>query len=175
MLAAVFAGLTALGARIAFHVPFTPVPVTLQVFFVLLSGAVLGSRLGALSQVQYLALGAAGLPVFAGAPGGIAAFAGPTAGYLIGFVAAAWVVGRVVEWQPKLSFIGCVAAMAAGLAGIYGPGAAWLSLWLAATGTPAAEALSRAVLLGVVPFAGVDLVKAALAAGIALRLTRHGA
>jgi biotin transport system substrate-specific component len=99
-LTTLFAGLTAAGAQVSLHVPFTPVPVTLQVFFVLLAGAALGSRLGALSLAEYLALGAAGLPVFADGKSGLLAFVGPTAGYLPGFIAAAWLVGRLTERTP---------------------------------------------------------------------------
>jgi biotin transport system substrate-specific component len=169
------AALTALGAQVAFRVPFMPVPVTLQVFFVLLSGAVLGSRRGAWSQLQYLALGAAGLPVFSGGQSGLTAFAGPTTGYLLGFVAMAWVVGRLTERAARPSWLRAFVAMLAGIAALYLPGTAWLSLWLHFTGMAGSDALSRAFLLGVTPFFAVDLVKAALAAGLATRLCRRSA
>ncbi len=91
-----FAGLTALGAFIKF--PLTPVPLTLQSFFALLAGAVLGAELGALSQIVYLALGLWGLPVFASG-GGMGYVLQPTFGYLIGCVLATYVVGRLLEIQ----------------------------------------------------------------------------
>ena len=88
-----FAGALALSAQVRVPLPFTPVPVTLQTAVVLLAGALLGVRGGVAATLAYLGLGAAGLPVFAGAAGGMAPLAGPTAGYLFGFVAAAALVG----------------------------------------------------------------------------------
>jgi len=169
--ATVFAALTALAARVQVHLPFTPVPVTGQVFCVLLAGAALGPRLGFVSMVEYLAAGAAGLPVFAYG-GGPAALLGPTSGYLIGFTLAAAVVGwlRPVSAVPTLrlfdssavrSFLACLC----GVAVIHAFGAGWYAIWsLATTGVAALPAvLGQAV----VPFVGVDVVKAALAAGLA--------
>jgi biotin transport system substrate-specific component len=92
---AAFAAVLALSAQVRVPLPFTPVPVTLQTAVVLLSGALLGTSGAALSVVAYLALGAAGLPVFSGAAGGLAPFSGPTAGYLFGFAAAAALVGAL--------------------------------------------------------------------------------
>ena len=162
-----FASLTALGAHVAIRTPFTPVPVTLQVFFVLLSGAMLGRLLGALAQAQYLAIGGAGRPRRAGGAAGLAAFAGPSAGYLPGFVLAAWVIGRISEAHRR-SALPMAGAMLAGLAAIYLPGALWLALWLRATSAGTWEAaLSQSVLLGVVPFLAVDALKAVAVAGIA--------
>ena len=95
-----FAALTALGAYI--KIPIQPVPVTLQVFFALLSGALLGAELGALSQVLYLLAGLLGLPVFAFG-GGLTYVLQPTFGYLIGYVLAAYVVGRMLEVKATTS------------------------------------------------------------------------
>lgn len=96
--------ITAFSAQIVILLPFTPVPITGQTFAVLLSGGLLGSRLGMTSQLLYLAEGAIGLPFFAKASGGIAIFMGPTAGYLIGFPIAAFIVGFLVErgWNKSL-------------------------------------------------------------------------
>ncbi len=88
-----FAALTAIGARI--EVPHQPVPYTLQTFVVLLSGAVLGRRNGALSQALYLLAGAVGMPVFSGASFGLARIIGPTGGYLLAFPLAAFCVGLI--------------------------------------------------------------------------------
>lgn len=173
VLAVLFAALTALGAQMSVRLPFTPVPLTLQVFFVLLSGAALGSRLGALSQAQYLALGAAGLPVFAGGASGIGAFGGPTTGYLIGFVLAAWLVGFLSERMCSPSAGKLFLVMMAGVAAIHLPGALWLSMWLnAVRGSAPTAALLQAAVLGVAPFLGVDTAKAALAAAASARLHR---
>lgn len=99
-----FALLTALGAQV--RIPIQPVPITLQTFFVLLGGLMLGPNLGALAQVLYVSLGAAGAPVFAGEGVGRAYLLGPTGGYLLGFAASAWLVGqliRALDVRPGLS------------------------------------------------------------------------
>ncbi|MFB3879973.1 MAG: biotin transporter BioY [Armatimonadota bacterium] len=158
--ATAFAALTALGARVQVHLPFTPVPVTGQVFCVLLAGAALGPRVGFVSMVEYLAAGAAGLPVFAYG-GGPAALLGPTGGYLVGFAFAAAAVGalafRGMGWKV---FAGC----ACGVAIIHLLGAGWYAVWsLATTG---AAALPAVLAQAVVPFVGVDVVKAAAAAAV---------
>jgi len=109
-----FAMLTAIGARI--EIPHEPVPYTLQTMFALLAGAFLGKRYGALSQLLYLSLGAIGLPVFAASvalPQGVARLWGPTGGYLIGCVSAAFVVGWLVHLRQE--FIWTFFSMAVGL------------------------------------------------------------
>jgi biotin transport system substrate-specific component len=167
--ATAFAALTALGARVQFYLPFTPVPLTGQVFCVLLAGAVLGPRLGFISQVQYLAAGAVGLPVFAHG-GGPAALLGPTGGYLIGFPLAAAVAGtlygRVGSWS-WLAFPACLS----GVVVIYIFGAAWYVVWIAALG--GAVALPVVLAQSVFPFVPVDAAKAALVAGAAPWLRRR--
>jgi biotin transport system substrate-specific component len=91
----IFSGLTVLGANV--YVPLIPVPITLQTLFVLLAGAAIGSRNGSLSQIIYLGLGAAGLPVFAGHLGGWGVLSGPTGGYLVSFLIVPWLVGRLLR------------------------------------------------------------------------------
>jgi biotin transport system substrate-specific component len=98
--AVLFAGLTFAGAHI--RIPLQPVPVTLQTLFVLLSGAVLGRRFGSLSQSLYLGFGAIGVPVFAGSLAGLGVLAGPTGGYLIGFVVAPLFVGALIGRKTQL-------------------------------------------------------------------------
>lgn len=159
---ALFAGLTALGAFVRVPLPFTPVPVTLQVLFVLLSALVLG-RSAALSQALYLALGAAGLPLFTGAAGGSAHLLGPTGGYLLGFVAAAWVVGSITRKYRNAADM--VLALIAGVAIIYAAGAVQLGLLLHLG--PA-----EAIQLGIMPFIGADLLKAAAALAVARGIRR---
>jgi biotin transport system substrate-specific component len=90
-----FAALTAVGAQV--EIPHQPVPFTLQTFFVLLAGAILGKRNGAISMLMYLAVGALGLPVFATWGAGIGRLLGPTGGYLLSFPIAAFAVGYLVE------------------------------------------------------------------------------
>jgi len=157
------AGFVALLAQVALPLPFTPVPVTLQTLGVLLVGAALGSRLGAQALGLYLAAGAAGLPVFAGGGAGLAWLLGPTGGYLLGFLAAAWLAGALVERfdsgrRPIAAFLAMLAASAA----IYAFGLAGLAGWTLLAGKP----LSLPVLLalGFYPFALGDLLKAGLAA-----------
>lgn len=152
--------LTALAAQVSFHLPWTPVPVTGQTFAVLLSGAALGAGRGALSQGLYVALGAVGLPFYADGAGGWTAATGATAGYLVGFVVAAAVVGRLAESGEDRRPLTALAAMVFGSAIIYGLGATWLAHDL---GVSAAEAVE----LGVSPFLIGDAAKMALA-GLAL-------
>lgn len=99
--ALLFAALTAAGAQI--EIPNSPVPFTLQTFFVLLAGAVLGPRVGALSMLAYLGAGALGLPVFSGFGFGLARLLGPTGGYLLAFPAAAFAVGYLSGGKPTLA------------------------------------------------------------------------
>jgi len=165
--ATMFAALTAVGARLSFHLPGTPVPVTGQVFCVLLAGGVLGARLGLVSQVEYLAAGAVGVPVFAHG-GGPAALLGPTGGYLVGFPLAALAVGAItarlrVRTGPLL---GCLC----GVVVIYLFGAAWFAIWRMAVGLSAG--LAPVLAQSVYPFIAVDAVKAAAAAGAAPALRR---
>lgn len=112
-----FATLTAAGAQLS--IPTLPVPMTLQTPFVLLAGALLGARLGALSQILYLAAGAAFLPVFANGMGGMAyLMATPTIGYLLGFPVAAFLVGALLG-RGTPSFGRAALAMAAGMLAIF--------------------------------------------------------
>ena len=150
---------TAVGAWVAIPLPFTPVPLTLQTFFVLLSGAMLGGRLGAMSQALYLALGAAGLPVFSRGGMGAAYLLGPTGGYLIGFVVASLFVGWMMSRRGRTGWVTGAAAMAFGAAIILILGATHLAL-VCRTG------VEGALLLGVVPFLPGDAVKVAVACAI---------
>jgi biotin transport system substrate-specific component len=119
----IFTSLTIVGAW--FEVPTQPVPFTLQTFFVLLSGAMLGSRNGSLSQLMYLTIGAIGLPVFAGFSFGFAKLIGPTGGYLLSFPVAAFVVGYLVRLNKK--YIWTVISMAVGMLIILSSGMLFLN------------------------------------------------
>ena len=155
--------LTALAAQVSFALPFTPVPVTGQTFAVLLAGTALGSRLGAASQALYVALGALGLPFYADGDGGWQSATGATAGYLVGFVVAAAVLGALAERRQDRSVLTALPAMLAGTAVIYAMGAWWLAVHLDLSAAEAVE-------LGVAPFLLGDAVKLA-AAGLLLPAT----
>lgn len=165
---AAFAALTAVGARLSVPLPGTPVPFTLQPVAVLLSGLLLGARLGAASQFSYLAAGAVGLPVFA-AGGGLAYLAGPTGGYLLAFPAAAAVAGFIAgdpgTRLSALRFARVGIAVVAGLAVVHLAGAAWLSVQPMFTGGSA-----RVFELSFEPFLVGDVLKVALVAVLALGL-----
>ncbi|MEW6228255.1 MAG: biotin transporter BioY [Bacillota bacterium] len=170
VLAGIFGALTAVGAIVTIPLPWTPVPFTLQVLFVLLSGIVLGGKLGAISQAMYVALGAAGLPVFAGGHAGPGVLVGPTGGYLLGFVFAPLAVSTVARWEGLgrawsgvKDFVGTLL----GVTVIYAFGAVQLAL-------VANLAPSQAISLGVLPFIAGDIVKAVLATWVARHLRRRG-
>ena len=128
--ALIFAGalLIYLTARIAFPVPGSPVPVTGQTFGVLLVGGALGFRRGLAATAVYVALGLIGLPFFAEGKGGLSVVLGATGGYLVGFVIAGAIVGRLAElgWDRHLA--GAVGAMAIGNALVYVVGLPWLAV-----------------------------------------------
>lgn len=150
--------LTAALAQVSFPLPFTPVPFTLQPMVVLLGGAVLGARLGAASQVLYLGLGIAGVPVFAFAPDlpqGLMRLLGPSGGYLMAYPLAAFVVGRLAERGLDRRMLTSLVAMTTGLGVVFAGGVLWLAKDL---GVPAALAV------GVYPFVLVDAMKIALSA-----------
>ena len=162
-----FAVFTVVAARIAIPLWFTPVPVTLQVLAALLAGLVLGPKLGAISQLEYLALGLAGLPVFAGGKSGIAALAGPTGGYLVGLVALAFVTGFIYDRFPMHGRFGSVLASLAGILAVYALGAGWLAVWMTAiSGTGQTPSLAAVFMAGVAPFILIDLGKAFIATAV---------
>jgi len=166
-----FAVATALAAQVRIPIPGTPVPITGQTFVVLLAGAAVGSRVGAASQLLYVALGLVGFPVFAGGGGGWAYATGPTLGYLVGFVLAAWLVGRLAEAGRDRSVRTAVPAFLAGNVAIYVPGVLWL--WWS---VPAIATLPQALSAGVVPFLVGDALKILLAGAslpLAWRLTER--
>src|SRR6184192_979114 len=135
-----FSLLTALAAQVA--IPIGPIPITGQTFAVLLTGALLGSRLGALAIIAYLIEGASGLPFFAGGHFGLAHLVGATGGYLISFPAAAYITGAFAEHGWDRRFLSAAAAMAIGSAVILFCGWAWLSF---AFHTPPTAALLNGV------------------------------
>jgi len=154
----VLGGATFVGiaAQVAIPLPFTPVPLTLQTFAVLLVGAALGSLRGALSMVVYLLVGMVGFPWFAEGSSG---FSTASFGYILGFILAAFIVGRLAERGASTTALRVAALMVIGNLAIYAVGVTWLKF---AIDVNWATALS----LGVVPFLIGDAVKIALAAGL---------
>jgi len=149
--------LVAAAAQIEIPLGFTPVPLTLQTFGVALVGAGLGSRRGAFALALYVLLGAVGLPFYAGGAGGWEHAAGSTGGYLIGFVAAAWLVGLLAERRADRSVWKAFLAIQVGSLLIFASGLAGLVLTLDVTWARAAE-------LGWYPFIPGDLIKTTAAA-----------
>jgi biotin transport system substrate-specific component len=149
--------LLALSAKVNLPLPY--VPMTLQTLAVLMIGATYGWRLGCATMVAYLAEGAIGIPVFAGPVGGLAPLLGPTAGYLFGFIPAAFVTGFLSERGWDRSVIMLFAAMAIGHVVILAAGFSWLAFG-------AGLGIEKAWLVGIVPFIAGTLVKNALGAAL---------
>ncbi|MFC1805573.1 biotin transporter BioY [Planctomycetota bacterium] len=141
----------AMAAYARIPLPFTPVPITLQTFFVLIAGAALGKRLGTLSTSLYLLLGTLGLPIFTGI------WLGATTGYLVGFAAAGWLIAAIVSRVRRASTARIVLAMLAGTLVIYLFGAGWLAFGMGL-------GVEKAIVVGVLPFAVGDALKLAAAA-----------
>ena len=156
--------LTAVAAQISVPLPFTPVPLTFQPMVVLVGAAALGSRLGMASQVLYLALGIAGLPLFAASPvlpQGAARLLGPTGGYLMSFPFAAFVAGFLAERGFDRRYPTALLAMLCGLAVVFAGGLLWLTI---AFRPPVG--FSAALAAGFLPFIVPDLLKLLLAAAV---------
>lgn len=155
---------TAVCAQVSIPLGFTPVPLTLQTFAVLLSGAALGPRRGALAQALYWCVGAVGLPVFSDGSGGWDAASGATFGYLAGFVLAAVTVGWLSGRGNDRNVVSSLSAMVLATSLIYVCGALWLSRSL---GIPLATGERNAISLGVAPFLAGDAIKVLAASLVA--------
>jgi biotin transport system substrate-specific component len=167
-LAGLFASLLAVSSQIS--IPLGPVPHTLQIFFVLLAGLLLGGRWGLASIGVWIALGVFGLPVFTQGKAGLAALAGPTGGFLIGFAVCAFFVGKLME-RSNYGYIRTLAIMLAGLAIVYAVGLSGFMLsfqyFLHKPMT-----LEKAVAIAVAPFLPFDIVKTAMAAYLGTKIKR---
>jgi biotin transport system substrate-specific component len=155
--------LTAIAAQISVPLPFTPVPFTFQPMVVLVGAAALGSRLGMSSQILYLALGIAGLPLFAASPilpQGAARLLGPTGGYLMAYPFAAFVAGSLAERGFDRRYLTALLAMVCGLAVVFCGGLLWLVLASSPHGFRASLAI------GFYPFIVADLLKVVAAAAV---------
>jgi biotin transport system substrate-specific component len=150
------AAFVGLAAQIAIPLPFTPVPLTLQTFAVLLAGAALGSLRGIMAMSLYAVAGIAGVPWFAEGSSG---FAMPSFGYILGFIVAAAIVGRIAEHGATLTAWRTAGLMIVGNLVIYAVGVTWLKFAIDATWATALQ-------LGVAPFLIGDAIKIALAAGL---------
>jgi len=159
---ALFAALTAVVSQ--FSIPIGPVPINLATLSVFIAGAVLGAKYGAISQFVYVLLGAVGLPVFAGFSGGVHVIVGPTGGYLMGYIAAAWLVGLLVARFGGSVFT-LVIAMAAGLILCYLMGTIWFMIVTKAS-------LLASLMLCVFPFLIGDAFKIAAAAALIPQLNK---
>jgi biotin transport system substrate-specific component len=149
VLASLFAALTAVGALIA--LPIGPVPIVLQNFFVMLMGLLLGPRWGLAGVGAYLLAGILGLPVFAGGTSGLARFAGPTGGYLVGYLPCVALIGAIAAWGRGRRPVDAL-AMVCGTAALYACGVSWLKV---VTGMDWSKALG----VGVIPFLPGDIAK----------------
>jgi biotin transport system substrate-specific component len=165
VVSALFAAIIAVLAQVSVPIPFSPVPITGQTLGVFLTGAILGGRLGAVSLVVYLLLGAIGIPVFAQGRGGLPVIAGPSGGFLLGFVLGVYLLGKIVETAPRVTYWRLVVGMALCMVTYYLVGTVQLAL--VAQLTP-----SKALMLGVVPFLPLDLVKLFVGASLALAVRR---
>ncbi|MFA9381155.1 MAG: biotin transporter BioY [Acetanaerobacterium sp.] len=164
VLCALLAAATAVLSQISVPLPFTPVPINLATLAVFVAGGLLGPVYGAVSLTVYVMLGAVGLPVFAQFSGGVGIILGPTGGYILGYIGAAWLTGLIINRLPK-NFLSAVVAMIAGLLVCYALGTAW---FMVETGTSFIAALGMCVM----PFLIGDALKIACASFLVNRLAR---
>lgn len=157
-LAGLFAAITCVLTIVSIPLPFTPVPITLQVFGVVIAGAILGAKLGFLSQLTYLLIGLIGLPVYSNYGSGPAKLFGPTGGFIFGFVVAAFIIGLIIDKTSFLKtnmlikYIIILFSMFIGVFIIYTLGVAQLMFVLNVS-------LKSAIAMGAAPFIAADLIK----------------
>jgi len=164
-LTGLMAALTCIGGWIRFDLPFTPVPITLQTFFVYLAGLLLGWKLGALSLFVYLLIGLTGVPVFAGFTAGFGVIFGPTGGFLIGFILGAGVIGWLSSNMPGRRLARDILAVLSGMIVIFFLGSLWMSVILHISFT-------ASLINGVLPFLFGDFIKATAAILVGGKLRR---
>jgi len=151
ILYALFAALTAICSMISIPLPFTPIPINLATLSIFLAGGLLGAKGGTVSQTVYVLLGAVGLPVFHSFTGGLGVLTGPTGGYIIGYIVAAFMIGFMIN-KIGYRYVWISISMIVGIAACYALGTLW---FIVSTHTGLAEAL----MLCVVPFLIGDAIK----------------
>ena len=158
VLCGLFAAILCCFAAITIYLPFTSIPITLQVIGVSVAGAVLGKKYGGLSVLIYVLIGLCGLPVFSGMKGGVTALAGPTGGYILGFIAEAFVTGYCIEKFVKntdnkfIKNIKIFISMIIGLIVLYAIGTIQFMFI-------SSISLYKALSLAVIPFVPLDVIK----------------
>ncbi|EAX47232.1 BioY protein [Thermosinus carboxydivorans Nor1] len=168
ILTGLFAALLAVGSQVS--IPLGPVPHTLQVFFVMLAGVILGSRWAVASVAVWILLGCFGLPVFAQGKAGVAVLAGPTGGFLVGFMVCAYLVGLMTE-RAQLTVWRAVGAMLAGLVTAYVLGlVGFMASFKYFLHKP--MTWDKAISLAVLPFIPFDVIKSVMAAYIGVKVRR---
>lgn len=166
ILIALFAALTAIGGFL--KIPTPVVPFTLQILFCAYAGAFLGSRKGMLSQLLYVLIGLAGIPIFTEG-GGFAYVFKPTFGYVLGFVLCAYIIGKIIETAKEIKFTRIFVASLSGLASVYVIGVPYLYFMI----NRVAEApitFSAAIKIGLIPFIVQDLIKCIIVAITAVKI-----
>lgn len=163
-----FTALTIALSLVAIPLPFTPIPVTGQTIAVILSGALLGSKLGGLSQALYMLIGIVGIPVFSGSRGGPSIILGPTGGFIWGFILTSYVVGKITEvgyiiLQKHSTIVLITAFLLGGIGVLYTIGVAQLAIVLQLN-------IPEALAVGALPFIPGDLFKIGIATTIGIRL-----
>ena len=166
-LAFLMAGFMVILAQIRIPLPWTPVPITGSTFGAIFAGVLLGNVWGGISMLIYVALGAAGLPVFTGFKAGAAVLLGPTAGYLLGFVVTAFLIGHITDNYAKArKFLPLFNLMLVSSALILVLGSAYLWIWLSAVKGQGVY-LGEVLWMGFIPFIPGDIIKSLIAALIA--------
>ncbi|HOJ12627.1 MAG TPA: biotin transporter BioY [Clostridiales bacterium] len=160
ILVSIFAALTAVFSQISIQIPFSPVPITMQVLAVCLAAAILGKKCGTLSQIIYILIGIAGFPVFSGFKSGLGSLLGPTGGYILSFPFSAFIIGYTIEKQTKPGSMQMFFAMLSGLAVCYFFGTLWLGYTLKLS-------FSKALLMGIEWYLPLDMVKLFMASFLA--------
>lgn len=165
VITAMMTAVTVVCSIIVIPLPFSPVPFTLSLLAVYLSGALLDKKYAAMVQILYILLGLVGLPVFSGFRGGPGAVVGPTGGYLVTYPLMAFVTAWIAEKIGRQKWYAFYPGMALGLALCYALGTAWLAV-------SAHMGFGAALLVGVVPFAVLDVIKIVIASALAFAVGR---
>lgn len=166
VLAGLFAAATAVLSQISIPIPISPVPFSLGLFGVMLTANVLETKVAVMSQLVYVLVGATGVPVFAGFQGGIQRLAGPTGGFLIGYILMALAIGLILQRKPEAGFPRFFLANIAGLVVLHTLGSLWL-------GFSANMSFYQTIMADIVPFFPLDLVKAGICAVVARQLRQR--